>query len=369
MAALGMQEYDRSGKPVGDFINFKKAVGYDKVKADNGNLNGLSFSYSPSGTSAKVTFTYMTSLKAGIIEYGNTPVSPRSFELIVEVNDFPLSSPSNHVRLDIGVLTASGSSKLEGNSVVMHRQGQEDVYVAASNYAIVGGARTKVSVQMKKGEADTGDVSGKILKTALGGEFDTQIAHIDLPAGASSFVYDPALGSGKNIYAAADFENEESSSHHGSSQGSTTDASGSQASSSKQKENGVEDDESEGEGGLNTISYALIAVGAVAVGAAICVLAVCAAKSKKAKEEDEKEESEKDISMTYVGDNDMCYNDGNQMDQSPALTTTSVRNQDDEKDIGMTYVDEAKVEEETPDSYDDDDELDNLPAPETAAPV
>jgi len=307
LAALGMQEYDRNGEPVGKFISFKHVSLYKKIRADRGNLNGLSFTYTPSGTSAELKITYITSMKAGIIEYGFTPVSPRSFEMIIEVSGFPLKDESNHVRMDIGVLTASGAGALEANSVVLRRKGQEDMYVAVSNYSIVDGNRVKVHVDIESGEPDTGSISGKIMKTALGGQFDAHIAHVDFPAGARDFIYDPALGSGANIYAAAEFLNGEGSGHgsggsiHGASTHNDNDE------SSNQNSNDFRASEENAGEGLGIVSVSLIVLGAAVIGSAVAILAVCLVKSKDSKKDEKESGKEKsgddaDISKTYLDD-------------------------------------------------------------------
>jgi len=328
MTALGMQEYDARGNAVGKYISLKHTSLYNKINAEDGNLNGLSFSYTPSDTSAKVTVTYITSMKAGIVEYGNSPVSPRSFEMIIEITGFPLSDAANHVRMDIGILTSPGVGKVESNSVVLRRKGQEDMYVGLSSYTIVDGERASVSVSMESGEVDTGDVSKKILKTALGGDFDAQIAHIDFPAGRGDFIYDPALGSGKNVYAAAESSsgNSENSHLHGSS-GSN------EGSNGKSNDLTTSDDE---EGGLGVITISLIAVGAFVLASVVVILGVCLAKKKKKEEDDVDEkdisktyiddENDPDIARTYIDDDEL---DGIEMDapsrpapSSPAVDTT-----------------------------------------------
>jgi len=307
MAALGMQEYDPQGNAVGKYISFKHTSLYDKVSGEDDNLKGLSFSYSPADTSAKLTFTYMTSLNGGIIEYGDTPVSPRSFETIIEVSGFSLSDPANHVRMDLGILTTPGTGRAESNSVVLHRQGQEDMYLALSDFSIVGGARARVTISMESGEPETGSISKKILKTALGGEFETQIAHIDFPAGISDFIYDPAIGSGVNIYAAAEPANVESdsetssnihgSSHTGSSHHeSNPDASshgshGSHEGSGDLKKSGSDKNNDEG---LGVLDISLIVAGALVLSTGIIILGVCLAKKKSKKDKDQ------DISRTYI---------------------------------------------------------------------
>jgi len=207
MAALGMQEFDPDNKPVGKLVTLEAPVFspcIPKIKEDDDkNVYIYTCTYSPDDTSADVTTTYVTSKIAGILEYGQTPVSPRSFEMIIEVENFNLKDKKNHVRMFFGLLTASGAGSVEGNANVVHRgEGQDDLYVAASKYAVVDGDRVDVTVEVASG-ANTADAKTMaVLKAALGINIDAQIATVDFPAGATSFVYDPVVGAGAEVYQA-----------------------------------------------------------------------------------------------------------------------------------------------------------------------
>jgi len=207
MAALGLQEVDSDGNTVGDFIplTYSPSI-FDRSKevgGDEGNVKGLSLEYSPPNCKADVTITYVTAKRAGIIGYGETPVSPRSYEMIIEVDGFSLSSKKNHVRLSLGFLSATGTGYVDGNAKIVRREGQEDLYIAASNRAIVDGDREEVSVSIETGAGGFDTSVQTILNAALGRDFDSKIAYVDFPAGAKSFIYDPAMGSGKVIYEAS----------------------------------------------------------------------------------------------------------------------------------------------------------------------
>jgi len=206
VAALGLQEMDADNKAVGSVITFNTPVTSlctkKDLSGDQDNLKGITCTYSPAGTAAEVTVTYVTSKRAGIMKYGYTPVSPRSLEMIIEVSGFKLSNDKNHARLVLGLLTASGAGQVDGSANVVHREGQEDLYIAASTRAVIGGDNTEVNVNIKSGANSLDTISEAILKIALGGSIDAQIANVDFPAGEESFVYDPALGAGKDVYEA-----------------------------------------------------------------------------------------------------------------------------------------------------------------------
>jgi len=208
MAALGMQEYDADGNAVGNFIYFRtpfsSPCAAEDIDADDGNLKGLTCTFSPVNCSADVVFTYVASKKAGFLDYGHTPVSPRSLEMIIEVKNFPLSDPSNHVRMKFGFFSALGAAELKGTAIVVPNLLGEDTYTATSKYGVVDDNRVEVQVDFTVGSAEMGAIADGVLKAALGGNFDAQIATVDFPAGATSFIYDPVVGSGKNVYEAAE---------------------------------------------------------------------------------------------------------------------------------------------------------------------
>ena len=159
-----------------------------------------------SGTHAmgpELTVTYVTSKTSGILKYGQTPVSPRSFEMIVEGKNFQLKSDKNHLRAKVALITASGKGNVKGEAQVRKVDGTE-VYAAASSYVVIDGERVKVDVSVKSETYDkpTSEFSGKLLEAAFGGDFDARIASVDFPAGKTNFVYDPAVGAGSNVYKA-----------------------------------------------------------------------------------------------------------------------------------------------------------------------
>ena len=149
------------------------------------------------------TVTYVTSKKSGILKYGETPVSPRSFEMIVEGKNFTLADQENHLRAKVALITASGEGNVKGEAQVRKVEGTE-VYAAASSYVVVDGERVKVEVNVKSEgyERPRADFSAKLLEAAFGVNFDAQIASVDFPAGKTNFVYDPAVGAGSNVYKA-----------------------------------------------------------------------------------------------------------------------------------------------------------------------
>ena len=195
-----IQEINKSGEVVKFYIvdpGCKK--GKEKTEGD------VTY-FSCTGTvdnGPEFTVTYVTSKVAGIVNYGETPVSPRSFEMIVEGKNFVLADQENHLRAKVALITASGSGDVKGEAKV-RKVGNTEVYAAASSYVVVDGERVKVDVSVKSERYDepTEVTASAILRAAFGGSVDAQIASVDFPAGKTSFIYDPAVGAGTNIYKA-----------------------------------------------------------------------------------------------------------------------------------------------------------------------
>jgi len=201
MAAFTIAEFTSKGEYVEGTAVALSDNSCDPESIESDGISGMTCTMTPKGTDAKVTVTYVTSEKAGILKYGNTPVSPRSMEMIIKVDGFKLTSKKNHIRMLLGFLSASGSAEVDGNAKVIKNKDADDVYVAASEYAVIDDKRVEVDVSIKSGHEDLGSVEA-ILEATLGGSLDTQLVNVDFPAGEESFIYDPAAGSGSNVYLA-----------------------------------------------------------------------------------------------------------------------------------------------------------------------
>jgi len=205
MAALTLEEYTNKGEYVqgSRIILASSSCDPDEVKEKEG-VHGLTCTMK-FDDDCKVTVTYLTSKQAGILEYGDTPVSPNTIEMVIEVKKFKLSDKKHHVRLNVGMVSASGEGTADGDIKSIEHDG-ETIYVAASHYADVDGKREVVTVDLKSGSLldDSSYLTSfdLAMKGTLGGNYDAHIAHIDFPAGATNFIYDPAAGCGENVYKA-----------------------------------------------------------------------------------------------------------------------------------------------------------------------
>jgi len=204
MIAVSLAEFTPEGKyvegtvvPMADDSCKPQAIKEEDV-------TGMTCTMSPSNTPAKITVTFVNSQKAGILKYGNTPVSPRSMEMIIEVNGFKLTK-GNHVRMTLGLLTATGSGEIEGTTEVVRKKGGDGdaVYVAASNFTVIDGKRKEVNVEVLSDNKrqDMGSIEA-FMKIAFGADVSFKLVNVDFPADESNFIYDPAAGSGSNVYLA-----------------------------------------------------------------------------------------------------------------------------------------------------------------------
>ena len=197
-----IEEVDKDGNVVKSYaVVFSCIPG---SKKEEGEVTYVSCSGKQLGSLSgpEFTVTYVTSKVGGILKYGQTPVSPRSFEMIVEGKNFKLQSEENHLRAKVALITASGKGNVKGAAQVRKVDGTE-VYAAASSYVVVDGERVKVDVSVKSETFNPpAEISGKLLEAAFGGEFDARIASVDFPAGKTNFIYDPAVGAGSNVYKA-----------------------------------------------------------------------------------------------------------------------------------------------------------------------
>lgn len=149
------------------------------------------------------TLLYVATQESGIINYGEAPVSPRSFEMILEGKGFTLQSPKNHLRAEVLFFVGSGKDDFTGDAQVL-RINETDVYAAASSHAIIDNELTKVelSVHSSSYNIPADDLLVKILRGAYDLQFSTQALSVDFPVGKTNFIYDPAVGAGVNVYKA-----------------------------------------------------------------------------------------------------------------------------------------------------------------------
>lgn len=169
-------------------IKYMTIVGTDRTKA---NFN--------------ILITFVVSNKVGILEYGNTPVQPRSIETIIEINNWPYASTSNTLSLEM--VAGSGSASASGREFVSVLGGAK-VYLRAAAGVSVDGKDGSVSASAWADASFDTDLEGLAgLKNQLQGRYagstTLKKTEIKFPAGAAKIIYDPTLGQGEPMNAAA----------------------------------------------------------------------------------------------------------------------------------------------------------------------
>jgi len=197
ISALALSEVKPDGTSAGNVIGLRGACTPEEIK--EGDIAGLTCTQTHDA--CNVTVTFVTSAQAGILKYAANPVSPRSMEMILDVNGFPLKDEQNHVRLDIALIIAEGEGELKGNASIKKIEG-EDVYAGVSTQFVSENGIYEADVNVVSGLPGVDILTNATFRSIFGSNFTGKIAHIDFPAGAKNFVYDPAVGSGSNVYEA-----------------------------------------------------------------------------------------------------------------------------------------------------------------------
>jgi len=150
-----------------------------------------------------ITLTHVISNVVGVINLANAVVSPKSFETIVTVNNWPYNSTQNHLVLILG----AGSGSASGDSYsVISGSGSGKVYYRVGSTAVVNGVtKNVVSSGFSSDEyfGYIGYLENSTVFAQLNGKFGAQatfqLVSIKFPAGASQIIYDPDVGSGDPV--------------------------------------------------------------------------------------------------------------------------------------------------------------------------
>jgi hypothetical protein len=146
-----------------------------------------------------IAFTMVVSAVAGILNVGGAPITPKSAEVIVEINGYDYASTSNHLRLVLYSATASAVAEVQASAnTVVSGSGNTQVYLHFNGEAVVDGASKSVTVN---GVADANTGSSDNLGSleafvTANGELTVDIRKvtIDFPKNAGSISYDPSMG-------------------------------------------------------------------------------------------------------------------------------------------------------------------------------
>jgi len=159
-------------------------------------------------TGFSVSFTLVVSSVVGLVSSsGSTPinalVTPKSLEVILEIDGFPYTNVANSAQLTVGVATGStellaniSSLPVVGNSYALSvGSGLSAVYVTFASQANVDGNKGDVNISIEvAGSADVGGLSTELF--SLTSQVSCKLVNITFPAGSAKIIYDPATGTG-----------------------------------------------------------------------------------------------------------------------------------------------------------------------------
>lgn len=157
---------------------------------------------------ADIDLYIVSSSVAGYLNFASTPVSPNTLEVIVKIRDFKYSSPTNHIELVLAGLTVNAEGKGSVGASVDYRKAGNDIlsYAAVNGKAFVDNKQISVSVSSPEASSDCLDITGTVktfIKKMVSSDASFVYRRVAFPAGAKDITYDPAIGSGDNIYDAA----------------------------------------------------------------------------------------------------------------------------------------------------------------------
>jgi hypothetical protein len=144
-----------------------------------------------------LNFTYLSSAVLGKTDYADAIVSPKMFETIIAIKDYPYADLKNHLELDVTAITGKATVAVSGNAIV-HYNGTVRVYLNTAKTAIVNDKTVDVVVS-KWVDVDVSKVTSSItadFKAKFDKDLSVKTATVAFPAGATEITYDPAMGQG-----------------------------------------------------------------------------------------------------------------------------------------------------------------------------
>ena len=161
------------------------------------------FTLNTTSSSVPISLTFVIPEVLGVLNIGGATATPKAIETIVEVLGYELTSPLNHLRLNMvtaaASLSATGTAEITTNALVQG-SGYNAAYFRGSQEVIVDGQAT--TVRVTTASSDEAEVTGTVswIAEALVGSADfvgkVSVARVsvDLPDGAQTFTYDASTG-------------------------------------------------------------------------------------------------------------------------------------------------------------------------------
>jgi hypothetical protein len=165
-----------------------------------GGLRYLTIQATQAGMTVKISFIY--SDVVGVLNViGTAVVTPKTFESIISIQNFPYKSTANSVRLNLGVGTAAAAASVQGAVThLVSGSGQTGTFLTLDHVASINGAATPVSISAFTNGNGQLDFGNDILKAQVvakyGAAASFQFVSVTFPAGATNIVYDPSIGAG-----------------------------------------------------------------------------------------------------------------------------------------------------------------------------
>jgi len=154
-----------------------------------------------------VTFTYLASPVAGVLQ-GGAIVTPKSIELVIQVNGYPFQGQNSNLVIEGALVTATGNVAANVTKVGdFHRwaagSGASAVYFDASTTVVVDASGTTKSVNVTERDAVAfeiariGQLIPAIKKAFAMSNFQVSVKLINFTAPQSSTItFDPTQGAG-----------------------------------------------------------------------------------------------------------------------------------------------------------------------------
>jgi hypothetical protein len=156
----------------------------------------------PLGSQLKVYLTYVLSNVVGVLNVVGDPiVTPRAVETILDIENFPYNSDNDKLRLNFAVGAEAGAASVDGTSYVSG-SGDTATYFALKEVALVNGQTANVQVGewiVAEGGSlalQSTDLASQVTAKWGGAAVFKIVSVTTTTPGASSIIYDPALGNG-----------------------------------------------------------------------------------------------------------------------------------------------------------------------------
>lgn len=146
-----------------------------------------------------VGLTFVASSVAGILNQTDAAVGPKSFESILQVQNYPYASSANSLSLLIGVGTGQASLSGSGHSIISVN-GTSQVFFSAAAQVTTENGNVDATVTVTANATEYIDAVDSYfyeqLTAKYGASASYHIVKVTFPAGAANIIYDPTVGAG-----------------------------------------------------------------------------------------------------------------------------------------------------------------------------